>query len=95
MIVKHTKIKDFDRIKSILEGEGFFNIFLWRDSKGTFYDTHTHPHYELRWVIEGSIIIRSGEKSYVLKPGDRFETEPLTPHSAEVLEEVVYVCASR
>ncbi|NPA04104.1 MAG: cupin domain-containing protein [Epsilonproteobacteria bacterium] len=90
-----TKITDEKRIKETLQKEGFFNIFTWEDSKGTTYPTHTHPHYEVRWIVRGTLVIEENGEEIVLNPGDRLESEPNTPHSAYCPTDVIYVCGSR
>lgn len=93
--VVETGITDERRIVSILEEEGYFNIFRWSDAASTSYPEHTHPHDEVRWVVSGVLEIREGKRRLRLNPGDRLESSANTPHSAYVLEDVVYICASR
>ncbi len=89
-----TDIKDGDEARRILEEEGF-STYLWSDSPGTYYPTHTHPDYEVRWVIEGEVVIGAEGKEYTLKPGDRIELEPETPHWAKTEKGVTYLCGSK
>jgi len=95
MRFKKTGVLDFKSIKEILEKEGYFNIFIWKDKKGTFYPTHTHPFEEVRWIIEGEIIIANEKKEFLLKPGDRLNSPPNTPHWAKAIKDVTYVCGSK
>lgn len=95
MRYEETKITDNEIIKKILEEEGYFNIFVWSDSKGTYYPTHIHPYDEVRWVVDGKIIIANNEKEFLLKPGDRLNSPPNTPHRAKAVEDVIYVCGSK
>ena len=90
-----TEITDEALIKEILQKEGFFNIFTWFDPKNTHYPLHTHPHYEVRWILEGELVIIEDDKEIVLKPGDRLESAPNTPHAAYTVIGAKYVCASR
>ncbi len=92
--VIRTGITDEETIKEILQKEGFFNIFLWFDPKGQTYPIHTHPHYEVRWIVDGKLLIRE-DQELILGPGDRMESLPDTPHSAEAIEDVTYICGSR
>ncbi len=89
-----TDITDADRARDILVREGY-STYIWSDSPGTYYPTHTHPDYEVRWVVEGEVVIGVGKKEYILKPGDRIELEPHTPHWARTERGVVYVCGSK
>ncbi len=90
-----TDITEESIIYETLQKEGFFNIFTWTDPKNSKYPLHTHPYYEVRWVIEGELIIVENGKEIVLKPGDRYESPPNTPHSAYSEIGAKYVCASR
>ena len=90
-----TGIIDEKIIKETLQKEGFFNIFKWQDTKGTVYPVHTHPDYEVRWILKGTLVIKENSKAIELNPGDRFETPPQTPHSAFAKSDVVYICGSR
>lgn len=90
-----TGLTDKKVIEEILQKEGFFNIFIWQDSAATTYPPHTHPHYEVRWIIDGELIIKQEGKEYHLKPGDRMESAPNILHSAFAPKDVTYICASR
>ncbi|WP_201335076.1 MULTISPECIES: cupin domain-containing protein [unclassified Nitratiruptor] len=90
-----TGITDEKTIKETLHNEGFSNIFIWRDAPHTRYPLHTHPHYEVRWIIEGVLEITQDDKTVRLEPGDRFESEPQTPHTAYTPTGVTYICGSR
>jgi len=93
--VFHTGVSDEGKIRETLRQEGFFNVFKWCDRAGTRYPTHTHPHYEVRWILSGRLVIEEGGTAVELKPGDRMESEPDTPHSAYAPEEVCYICGNR
>jgi len=90
-----TNLTDAEKIKKTLQKEGFFNIFLWSDPEGRVYPVHTHPHYEVRWIVEGVLLIVENGKEIELHPGDRLESLPNTPHSAYAKSDVTYVCGSR
>jgi mannose-6-phosphate isomerase-like protein (cupin superfamily) len=92
--VTHTGITDEVKIRQILEEEGYFNIFKWCDTAGTHYPEHTHPHDEVRWVVSGHLQIIENGVILDLRPGDRMESQANTPHSANVPEDVCYICAS-
>ncbi|WP_281951096.1 cupin domain-containing protein [Nitrosophilus kaiyonis] len=95
MRYEKSSITDIEKIKKILKKEDYFNIFVWEDKKETFYPTHTHPYEEIRWVVDGEIVIGNDEAEFLLGPGDRLISPPNTPHWAKVLKDVTYVCASR
>ncbi len=93
--VVHTNTIDQEKIKKALQEEGFTNVFIWRDTKGTRYPLHTHPHYEVRWIVDGTLVIIEGSEEIELHPGDRLETLPDTPHEAFAKTDVTYICGSR
>ncbi len=93
--VRSTGVTDEAAIRRILEEEGYFNIFRWCDATGTRYSEHTHPHHEVRWVLSGTLQIIENGVVHTLRPGDRLESPPETPHSAYVPEECCYICGSR
>ena len=88
-------ITDLDKIYLLLKREGYSNIFVAKDKKGTFYPTHTHPFEEVRWVIKGEIVIANRDEKFILKAGDVLITPANTPHWAQVNDDVEYVCASK
>jgi quercetin dioxygenase-like cupin family protein len=93
--VTHTGVTDPKTIEETLRKEGFFNIFSWSDPAGASYPPHTHPHYEVRWIVDGELVIEQDGKKYHLKPGDRMESEPDVLHSAYAPTNVTYICGSR
>ncbi len=93
--VFHTGITDEKKIREILESEGYFNIFKWCDSAGTAYPLHTHPHNEVRWILDGELHIKEGDVTLKLLPGDRMESKANVPHSAYVPKDVCYICGSK
>ena len=78
-----------------LEEKGYKNIFVWSDSKGTYYDWHTHPYNEIRYMLKGKMIINTKDKKIILNPGDIAEVKKNEPHEAIVLEDCEYICASK
>lgn len=95
MKVVHTGITDPDKIKKVLEEEGYFNIFSWCDSPGSFYDWHTHPYEEVRWVYEGEVVMGTEYGEVILKPGDRLDLPAGTKHWAKSKNGVCYICGSK
>ena len=93
--ILHSGITDEKEIRSVLEREGYFNIFRWCDPAGTRYAEHTHPHHEVRWILSGTLQIIENGTVHTLHPGDRLESPPETLHSANVPEDCCYICGSR
>jgi len=95
MKIENTDITNVSEIKQILEREGYSNIFTWCDGAGSFYDWHTHPYEEVRWVYEGEIVIGTEEGEIILKAGDRLDLPPGAKHWAKTEKGVCYVCGSK
>ena len=93
--VIETNITNEQEIIKILEKEGYFNIFKWCDKKGTSYPIHTHPHNEVRWILNGELEIIENGVPLRLKAGDRMESVANTPHSAYAISDVCYICGSK
>lgn len=87
--------ENYSEIVKILTGEGLFNIFKWSDPPGSRYPWHTHPHDEVRWVLEGSILIGIQNGEVILRAGDRLDVKANTKHWAKTDEGVSYVCGSK
>jgi len=85
---------------SLLEGslkkEGL-SPFVWQDSPGTYYPTHTHSYSEIRWILKGSITFGVNGEEVTLYPGDCLELPANTPHYAKMANDsaTVYLCASK
>jgi len=84
-----------EKIINEFKQKGYKNIFIWSDSKGTYYDWHTHPYNEIRYMLKGKMIINTKDKSIELSPGDIAEVKANEPHEAYVLEDCEYICASK
>mgnify|MGYP001627120440 CR=1 FL=1 len=83
------------RARQILKELGYRNIYAWQDPPGTYYDWHTHPEDEVRFILEGSITIGTEEGVYHLRAGDMLEVKAGTRHWARTEEGVRYLCGSR
>jgi len=95
-LVKSTGITEEEKVYKILRERGFENLYTWSDPPGAFYDWHTHRYDEIRWVLEGEILIGTKDGEYLLKPGDVMEVPAGTEHWAKVGNEgVKYVCGSK
>ena len=58
----------------------------WSNGPHAIYPTHDHPYGKILVVAEGSITFTVGKEpcAVSMKPGDRLELAPHTPHSARV-----------
>ena len=65
----------------------------WSNGPGAVYGVHAHPYGKILIVESGSIAftIDGGKRVMSMKPGDRLELSPHTPHSAVVGQDGV-VC---
>jgi len=95
-VVERTGVTDKGEVFKRLQEEGYTNLYVWSDSPGTYYDWHTHPFNEVRWVLEGEITIGTEREVVTLRAGDRLDVPAGTRHWAKVGEEgVTYVCGSK
>lgn len=78
-----------------LEKEGYKDIFIYSDKKGTYYDWHRHPYEELRIMLKGKMKINTKNNSYLLKAGDRLNVPAGEMHEAYILENSEYICGSK
>ena len=85
-----------EEIVKKLEEEGYEEIFVWKDHPNSEYPWHAHPHDEVRWILEGSVLICTETEEITLKSGDRLDLKANTRHRATTGEEgVSYVCGSK
>jgi len=87
--------KSTSEIIEELKQKGYTNIFIWRDSKDTEYDWHTHPYEEIRVMLKGEMIINTKDSTYHLKPGDILNVPAGEVHNAKVLSDCEYICGSK
>ncbi|MEO1923710.1 MAG: cupin domain-containing protein [Nautiliaceae bacterium] len=87
--------KSISAIIKKLQNKGFKNIFIWNDSKGTYYDWHKHPYDEIRVILKGEMVINTKNKKFHLKPGDTLNVPAGEVHEAYVLEDCEYICGSK
>ncbi len=95
MNLHHTGKTSIEEIVKQLESEGYSNIFTWCDEAGSFYDWHTHPYQEVRWVYKGEILMGTEEGEVILRAGDRLDLPAGTRHWARTETGVCYVCGSK
>ena len=88
-------MKNTSEIINELKQKGFRDIFIWSDSKGTYYDWHKHPYDEIRVMLKGEMIINTKNKKHHLKAGDILNVPAGEIHEAYVLEDCEYICGSK
>jgi quercetin dioxygenase-like cupin family protein len=49
---------------------------------GARVDTHQHPHEQLGYVLEGTLVLAIAGVDHLLSPGDGYQIPRDTPHSA-------------
>ena len=78
-------MQDAERRTAIatLEAEGLL-VTEWQDEPNASYETHVHPHLEVRVVLEGSMTVAVDGRALNLRPGDRIDLAPGKEHSAVV-----------
>jgi len=86
---------DIEKAKEKLRAMGYEGIYLWQDPPGTYYDWHTHPEDEVRYILEGEMTIGTEEGVYHLRAGDLLEVKVGTRHWAKTEKGVKYLCGSR
>jgi len=86
---------DTNSLINDLQKEGYKNIFIWSDSKGTYYDWHSHEYEEIRIMLKGEMQINTKNNSYLLKKGDVLKVPAGEMHEAYVIEDCEYICGSK
>ncbi len=86
---------DINEAKKKLIDLGYSDLYVWQDSPGTYYDWHTHSEDEVRYILEGSMVIGTKDKVHHLKAGDILEVPAGTKHWAKTEEGVKYLCGSK
>ncbi len=83
-------------LENQLKNEGL-SPFIWTDSEGSYYPTHSHPYTEIRWIIDGTITVGIHGEEIILYPGDRLELKPYTEHYTRMSDDkpTIYLCASK
>lgn len=99
ILVKELGITNPKEVFQKLKEMGYKDLYIWQDSPNTFYDWHTHPNDEIRYVLEGSTTIKVKENNliheYNLQPGQFIEVKSNTLHNAYTKTGVKYVCGSK
>jgi quercetin dioxygenase-like cupin family protein len=76
---------DETAIRVLLEREAD-SAYQWTNGPGTVCGSHSHTYRKILYCLHGSIrfdLVASGE-AIELKPGDRLDLAPGTPHAAVV-----------
>ena len=93
MIVKHESAKPTDLGPGIerrmLAHSGKLMAVEFRFEKGAVLETHTHPHEQIGYVVEGTLELEIDGKKEIVKAGDTYYTAPDVLHGAVVLEDSV------
>ena len=64
--------------------------YQWSNGPAAEYAVHSHPYRKILYVERGSItFIPVGKREIFMKPGDRLDLAPGTPHRAVVGEKGV------
>lgn len=56
----------------------------WGNAAGDVYGSHAHEHHKVLYCLEGSITFHTDGGDLELRPGDRLDLDPGTPHAATV-----------
>lgn len=81
--------------REFLKSLGYTGFYVWSDPPGTFYDWHSHRFDEVRFVLSGSVTIKTKTDTYELKAGDFLEIRAGTLHLARTSQGVTYLCAHK
>lgn len=73
-----------ERCIQTLEKEGFPYVYEWKDEPGTIYPEHLHQDKVVMYITEGSIELKIGDRTHLLKAGERFDVPPQVLHSGVV-----------
>ena len=67
-----------------LHGEGFRNIFVWRDGPNAHYPEHTHAGMTAHVVFDGEITMTSEGTTRTFRAVERFDVPSNAVHSAKI-----------
>jgi len=79
------------RIKAIT-GEKLQLIWA-RFEPGGEYETHSHPHEQFSFMVQGRMLLRVGDEEKEVRPGDIWHAPPNVVHGGKLVgdEPVVFV----
>jgi quercetin dioxygenase-like cupin family protein len=72
------------QLEARLQQEGLTEVRWWSNAPGDRYGNHDHPYHKVLYCAEGSIVFHLPHGDVELRPGDRLDIEPGTPHAATV-----------
>ncbi|MGH3328661.1 MAG: cupin domain-containing protein [Streptomycetales bacterium] len=67
-----------------LMGRDGLHAQAWGNAPGDTYGWHEHGYHKTLYCIRGSIVFHTPGGDLTLRPGDRMELRPGTPHGATV-----------
>lgn len=56
----------------------------WSNGPGDTYSWHQHPYRKVLYCVRGGIVFHTRDGDFELRPGDRIDVDPGTPHAATV-----------
>ncbi len=71
-------------LEKLLSSEGLSSPRWWSNGPGDTYARHEHPYHKVLYCAEGSIVFHLDDRDEELRPGDRLDVPPGTPHAATV-----------
>ncbi len=72
-----------DELESRIQREGLAARW-WSNGPGERYGWHEHSYHKVLYCHTGSIVFHTRESDFELRPGDRLDVPPGTPHAATV-----------
>lgn len=72
-----------DKVEAAFREEGL-RPQIWSNEPGYRYGEHEHDYHKVLFCTSGSISFRTPAGNIDLRPGDRLDLPPGTPHSATV-----------
>lgn len=91
VINKEKEYKDLGggvRRKVLAYSDNIMNVEL-RFEKGAKGDMHSHPHEQIGYIIEGSLVFHeAGKEDITLNTGDTYYVAPNVEHGIDCLTEV-------
>jgi AraC-like ligand binding domain len=74
-------VETFDKYKADHLAQGFDEVLERAYGPDVVVDSHTHSFSVKALVVQGEMWLTEGTETRHLRPGDRFELDPLVPHS--------------
>ena len=64
-------------------------IARWRFESDTVLPTHNHPHEQITVVQKGSLELKVGDQTLILKENDTLTIDSDIPHGGKALEDTI------